>query len=238
MKSTFPAYLPELLKHEGGYVDHPRDPGGATNLGITLNTLRDWRGRPVTKADVRALSRAEAAAIYEARYWNKINADYMPAGPDAALFDVAVNSGVGRAKQWEPLIRGKGPVDAVKAVCARRRAFFRSLRTFDVFGKGWMRRVNSVEAWCIAWAVKTAGGDVKGTLQREAAASDKTTKQAGAAAGGGAATAGTAAPQAAGVDWITLIAVGVPVALALAWLVYIAVSNVSRATAMKEAQNV
>ena len=238
MKSTLPAFMPQLLKHEGGYVDHPKDPGGATNMGITIGTLSRWRGRPVTKAEVRALTREEAEKIYREWYWNKIDADLLPAGPDAALFDVAVNSGVGRAKAWLPLISGKSPVDAVKAVCARRRAFFRSLRTFDVFGKGWMRRVNEVEAWCIAWAVKIAGGDVKGRLQAEAADSKDVERKASAGAavtgtggGGGAVAAG----QADKVDWAVLLAVGIPVLLALVVLIWLAVAHASRADAMKEA---
>ena len=238
MKATFGAFFPHLLKHEGLYSDHPRDPGGATNLGITLATLSRWRGRPVTKAEVRALTRDEAEKIYREWYWNKIDADLLPAGPDAALFDVAVNSGVGRAKAWLPLISGKSPVDAVKAVCARRRAFFRSLRTFDVFGKGWLRRVNEVEAWCIAWAVKVAGGDVKGRLQAEADDSRDVAKKSstGAAVGGtGGAGGAAAAGQADKVDWATRLAVGIPVLLALALLVWMAVAHASRADAMKEA---
>lgn len=238
MKQTFDQFLPQLLKHEGGYVDHPRDPGGATNLGITLATLSRWRGRTVSKAEVRALQKDEAAAIYRAEYWNKIDADSLRAGPDAALFDVAVNSGPGRAKAWLPLISGKGPVDAVKAVCARRRAFFRSLRAFDVFGKGWMRRVNEVEAWSIAWAVKVQGGNVRAALDNEAKVSDRKAGTAGATAGAGGTGTVATVPQAAQIDWITLLAVGIPVALALAWLVYIAVSNVSRASAMKEQPDV
>jgi lysozyme family protein len=238
MRQTFDQFLPQLLKHEGGYVDHPRDPGGATNLGVTLATLSRWRGRPVSKAEVRALQKDEAGQIYRDWYWNKIDADSMLAGPDAALFDVAVNSGPGRAKSWAPLTVGKDAVVAVKAVCARRRAFFRSLRTFDVFGKGWMRRVNEVEAWSIAWAVKVQGGNVRVALDNEAKVSDRKASTAGATAGAGGTGTVATAPQAAQIDWITLIAVGVPVVLALSWLVYVAVSNLSRASAMKEQSDV
>jgi len=59
----------EILKWEGGYVDHPQDPGGATNMGITRNTLADWRGRPVSKEEVKELSESEAKDIYFKRYW-------------------------------------------------------------------------------------------------------------------------------------------------------------------------
>jgi lysozyme family protein len=240
MRETFPAYMPQLFKHEGGYVDHPRDPGGATNLGITLATLREWRGRPVTKQDVMDLTRNEAEAIYKDRYWNRIGGDGLFAGPDAMLFDVAVNSGVGRARQWMPLIQGKNAVDGAKAIGARRRAFFRSLRTFDVFGKGWMRRVNEVEAWSLAWALRWQGKPVAPVLEKEAEHSRRNSQ----AAGGGAVATGSgavAAPQAeatAGLDWIALSAIGVPLALLFAFLIYQALMQGARAKAMKEAANV
>jgi len=236
MRATLEAFMPTLYKHEGGYSDHKRDPGGATNFGITLATLREWRGRPVTKDDVRTMQRSEADAIYHAHYWNRIDGDSLLAGPDAALFDVAVNSGVGRARQWKSLLAGKNAVDGVKAVCARRRSFFRSLSTFDVFGKGWMRRVNAVEAWSLAWAVRWQGGAVKPVLEQEAS---KAKRQSNANGGGAVATAGgvVAAPQAdavASANWLVIVAVGVPVLLLLGFLIYQAVMQADRAKAMKE----
>lgn len=237
MRQTLPAFMPQLFKHEGGYVDHPRDPGGATNLGITIETLRRWRGKAVTKADVRALTKDEAERIYKAFYWDKIGGDSLLAGPDAALFDVAVNSGVGRARQWLHLINGKSPVDGVKAVCARRRAFFRSLRTFDVFGRGWMRRVNEVEAWCIAWALKVHGQGFRPTLQKEAAQSKAkaTASGAGATGAGGAVVAVPQTDMATGIDWIVLLSVATPVAILFAFLLYQAMSQSARAKAFEEA---
>jgi lysozyme family protein len=240
MRATREAFMPELYKHEGGYVDHPRDPGGATNFGITLATLREWRGRPVTKNDVRTMQRSEADAIYHAHYWNRIDGDSLLAGPDAALFDVAVNSGVGRARQWKSLLAGKNAVDGVKAVCARRRSFFRSLSTFDVFGKGWMRRVNAVEAWSLAWAVRWQGGAVKPVLEQEAS---QAKKQSNAAGGGAVATGGgvVAAPQAdavASANWLAIAAVGVTLALLFAFLIYQALMQASRAKAIKEIAHV
>lgn len=152
MKDTFDAYMPELLKHEGGYVDHPADPGGATKYGITLATLQAWRDRPVSKGDVRQLTKTEASAIYRARYWDEIGGNNLPAGVDAVAFDIAVNHGVGRWRQWAPIARGLSPEDAIRALCERRRRFYRSLKTFPTFGKGWMRRANEVEAWALKWA--------------------------------------------------------------------------------------
>lgn len=233
-RETFPAYLPELFRHEGGYVDHPRDPGGATNLGITFATLRNWRGKTITKADVKALTKDEAALIYRARYWNLIGADLIPAGPDAALFDVAVNSGVGRARQWRPLIEGKSPANAVRTVCAMRRAFFQSLRTFDVFGKGWMRRVNEVEAWCLKWAVKTQGMDASAVLRDEAKTSKTKSQQSTGAAIGTTGAGGGVATQA---DYTGLLIVGAVVAVAIGVLAYRAWAESSRAKAMEEAAN-
>lgn len=164
MRSSFDGYMPELFKHEGGYVDHSADPGGATKFGITHITLKEWRGRPVTKGDVRQLTKEEASKIYRARYWNAIKADDLPAGVDVLAFDIAVNHGVARWKQWAPLIVGLSPDDAVRAVTERRRRFYRSLQTFKVFGKGWMRRANEVEAYALELAEKHQG-DTPATSQ-------------------------------------------------------------------------
>jgi lysozyme family protein len=86
-----------ILGHEGGYVDHPDDPGGATNMGITFETLRAWRGESITKDDVKEPSESEAREICRANYWNALNCDQLPFGADLATFDFGVNAGVSRA---------------------------------------------------------------------------------------------------------------------------------------------
>jgi lysozyme family protein len=152
-----------VLRHEGGFVDHPRDPGGATNRGITLRTLRDWRGDDSLTADaVRELTEEEAREIYFARFWNPIRADELPPGVDLAVFDFAVNSGPGRAaRELQAAVGatadgaiGRATLAAVRAADAaqvvgnlseRRRAFLRRLPTFETFGRGWLRRVADVE---------------------------------------------------------------------------------------------
>ena len=100
-QTRFDQCLDEVLRHEGGYVDHPSDPGGATNMGITRKTLARWRQVSpwwkLDKAAVRGLERAEAARIYRASYWDTSRAGLLPAGLDLALFDFAVNSGPDRA---------------------------------------------------------------------------------------------------------------------------------------------
>lgn len=242
MNGTFEPFCEQVLfPHEGGYVDHPRDPGGATNMGITLATLSRYRRRPVTKAEVKAMKRAEAMDIYRGEFWVKCGADLMPAGPDAALFDVAVNSGVGRAKQWKPLTYGKTPVEAIKAICARRRSFFQSLSTFSVFGKGWMRRVNAVEAWSIKWAVTLQGkpADASKILTDEAKKSR--TKATASGAGAGTVVAAPAVPEvqeaASDVSWVAIAIIAVPFVAAVVFMAYSAVAHSSRASAMQEAAN-
>ncbi|MEH3144411.1 MAG: hypothetical protein PGN34_03470 [Methylobacterium frigidaeris] len=161
--STFARALSLVLRHEGGYVDHPDDPGGATNLGVTIGTLGDWLGRPATKAEVRALTVATVAPIYRARYWTAIQGDALPAGLDYAVFDFAVNSGPARAIMalqraarvaddgvLGPItltaVGSRSSVDLVQRVCADRLAFLRRLSAWRSFGRGWQRRVSSVRA--------------------------------------------------------------------------------------------
>ena len=161
--TRFEICLARILHHEGGYVDHPKDPGGATNLGVTLATLSDYRGRPATKAEVKALTPDTVAPIYEARYWKAAACDKLPPGVDYMAFDLAVNSGPGRAKKYVQEAVGVtadgaiGPktlaavkavpaVDLVNRISHRREVFYRSLPTFSTFGRGWMNRLAEVTA--------------------------------------------------------------------------------------------
>lgn len=165
----FRACVDEVLRHEGGYVDHPRDPGGCTNFGITRATLEAWRERPTTCSDVRTLSVLEARQIYRARYWNAVAGDALPAGIDLAVFDAGVNSGPRRATQWLQAAVGAeqdgaiGPLTilaarsviaatAIEAVCSARLAYLRSLATWGTFGRGWSRRVQGVRAAALKMA--------------------------------------------------------------------------------------
>jgi lysozyme family protein len=159
LQQNFDAALAHVLLFEGGYSDHPLDPGGATNLGITLAVLEASRGKPVSKADVRGLTRAEAAAIYRTRYWEPAHCGALPSGVDFAVFDCAVNQGTGRAARFlqqaaNVAADGKiGPVtlaavsrlpaEALLAeFMARRMLGYGQLRTlFKTFGLGWSRRL-------------------------------------------------------------------------------------------------
>jgi lysozyme family protein len=157
-----------VFKHEGGFVDHPRDPGGATHMGITLRTLREWRGDDTLTVDaVRNLTEAEAREIYFARYWNPIRGDQLPPGVDLAVFDWAVHGGVGRSardlqtvlgvtvdgaigRQTIEAAKRADPAEVIRGVCERRLNHLRSRPHWDAFGRGWARRVDAIEQAALA----------------------------------------------------------------------------------------
>ena len=168
-KGNFDNCLKIILRHEGGFVNHPADPGGATKYGIIRRTLRRWRGRPVSVDDVRRLTRREAGKIYHAWYWRPIRGDDLPAGVDLVVFDYAVNSGRGRAvKALQKVIGARadglvGPrtlaavrrhgVDRViRDVSRRRLSWLHRLRTWRRFGRGWTRRVMDTERVALSMA--------------------------------------------------------------------------------------
>lgn len=145
-KSSFDAAVDRVFKHEGGYINHPKDPGGATKYGITLGTLSDWRRTAVTANDVRLLSQSEARNIYYVCYWRAIGADALPSGLGYALFDVSVHSGVARAKKWlEALPPDVNEAAQIKALMATRLRFLQNLSTWKTFGRGWAARLKDVE---------------------------------------------------------------------------------------------
>ena len=151
-----------VLASEGGYVNHPRDPGKATNMGITIATLRAWRGTKVTNEDVRNLTQAEALAIYKAQYWDTVRADLLPLGLDYLTFDCAVISGsvfvffvfqrtvdgdgegvIGQKtlSKIKEYITAKCIQALLNAYATRRWNFVQGLSTFSTFGNGWRRRI-------------------------------------------------------------------------------------------------
>ena len=157
MKQNFDKCLKMLLKHEGGFVNHPRDPGGMTNLGVTKAVYDKWVGKSSTEAEMRALTADDVAPIYKKNYWDKCKCDDLPSGADWSVFDWAVNSGTGRAaKAMQKIvgatpdgaigpktleaIAGKDPKELVEKMYDQRQAFYERLKTFDTFGRGWTRR--------------------------------------------------------------------------------------------------
>lgn len=162
MKHNWEEALAHILKYEGGYVNHPNDPGGMTNLGVTKRVWEEWTGKPATEADMRALTPAMVGPLYKKRYWDAVRGDDLPAGVDLCVFDCAVNAGVGRASKFLQHVVGAtvdgqiGPATIaavtkepaaliIENFCALREAHYKSLNTFDTFGKGWMRRLASVK---------------------------------------------------------------------------------------------
>ena len=151
-----------ILAHEGGYVDHPKDPGGATNMGITFKTLQAWRGREITKQDVKNLTREEAVAIYKAQYWDTMQCSRLPLGLDYMVMDYGVNSGPARSvkdlqrtvgadddgilgaktlNKVTEYIQRLGMEALLTAYANTRWAFMKGLSTFGTFGEGWKKRV-------------------------------------------------------------------------------------------------
>ena len=161
MKENFDSALAAVLHHEGGYVNHPKDPGGMTNLGVTRRVWEEWTSHPVNEADMRGLTPGMVEPLYRERYWRKVRGDELPPGVDLAVFDCAVNSGPGRAAMllqqaigvWPDGVIGPKTMAAIKAAdakatvdrfCDLRLAFLRGLPTWSTFGKGWERRVKDV----------------------------------------------------------------------------------------------
>lgn len=164
MRENFAKALAQVLKYEGYYSDHPKDPGGATMRGVTQAVYDAWRktAKQPTQS-VRYISDLEIAAIYREQYWNKISGDDLPDGIDFAVFDFAVNSGVSRAARTLQGVVGTkqdgqiGPatLQATKtyvamAVTNKRLAFMQSLSIWSTFGKGWSARIADVKAQIIA----------------------------------------------------------------------------------------
>jgi len=156
MRANFDRCIAFVLQWEGGYVNDPPDPGGATNMGITRATYSRWRGRPVSFAEVKALTRDQAITIYRTYYWAPIGGDSLPVGVDLIAFDIAVNMGVSRALTWLHQTGNVPPSQRDEALAAKRMAFWRSLKTWVVYGKGWSRR----GAACLALANKMQAGSV------------------------------------------------------------------------------
>jgi len=185
--SSFDAALARVLAHEGGYSNHPADPGGVTLEGVTQTVYDEYRRskglpREALLASMRGTSAWIAARndIYRARYWDKLRCDALPAGLDYAVFDYGVNSGVARAAKalqrlvdvnvdgvLGPLtlaaVAPHRPAALIAALCDERLAFLKSLKTWAVFGTGWSRRVADVRHDALAMADAAAISATPGT---------------------------------------------------------------------------
>jgi lysozyme family protein len=159
MTKNFKDCLDLVLKHEGGYIDHPKDPGGRTNLGVTQRVWEEWIGHPATEKDMRELTPAIVAPMYEMRYWRTSYCEKLPRGLDLLVFSMAVNAGAGRSVKLLQDAIGVvadgviGPNTMTKINEANvetlidkfseaRTAYYRGLKLFPVFGKGWLNRTD------------------------------------------------------------------------------------------------
>lgn len=162
MKSNYPACLAEVLKWEGGWSNHPSDPGGATMKGVTQKTYDTYRGKSgKAKQSVKYISEAELQDIYRRNYWDAINGDNLPSGVDLAVFDFAVNSGPGRAVKYFNGVNGPSARTTINALCDKRMAFLRGLGTWKVFGKGWTNRVEGVRTKALRMASGAAVAPIR-----------------------------------------------------------------------------
>ena len=159
MQKNYDKSLETILHHEGGYVNHPKDPGGETNLGVTKRVYEEHGG---TK-DMKDLTVEDVAPIYKKGYWDKMKGDDLPGGLDLCVFDFGVNAGPGRAAKYLQSMIGTTPdggigpmtlatlqkyvdenglVESIEEYQKRRQEYYEKLSTFATFGRGWTRRVN------------------------------------------------------------------------------------------------
>jgi len=151
-----------MLKSEGGFVNHPSDPGGMTNLGVTKATWENWVGRESDEAEMRGLTPEKVEPLYKKKYFDAVRGDELPVGLDYLMFDFAVNAGAGRAIKtlqtavgvtpdggFGPMtmaaVQAVDPVDLIERFSQAKEDFYRSLTTFATFGKGWLNRVADVK---------------------------------------------------------------------------------------------
>lgn len=231
MQGNFENCLAETLKWEGGWADHPKDPGGATMRGVTLATFRRWVPG-ASKTDLRNISQDMLQKIYKTDYWDPIRGDGLAYGVDLATFDYAVNSGPGTARKAMLSVIGGSDVQTVQKLCAKRLTSYKTFKTWATFGKGWTNRITAIEATGVKWALAAGGGAIAAGMQAEQKkAEDKAAAQATGGAGGGAVGASSPILSDEWTAWVVLAVI----AVGAGWLLYRAYINRARAKAYKEA---
>ena len=160
MIGNFQSCLDLVLKSEGGWVNNPKDPGGETNLGVTKRVWEEYVGHPVES--LKKLTKADVAPLYELKYWRPCYGEVLPRGLDFVVFSMGINAGPGRSVKLLQSAIGCVPDGVIgprtrelisKSNCANliakfsetRREYYRTLKTFPIFGKGWLNRVDQEE---------------------------------------------------------------------------------------------
>lgn len=170
MKNNFNESVEIILECEGGFVNNINDPGGMTNHGITRRVYEQYIGGYVNENEMRNMPIDDAKKIYKLNYWNLVKGDHLPSGVDLCVFDFAVNAGVNRSVKTMQMNIGTkedgivgvntlGMINSlsddeiiklINDICDDREIFYRSLKTFEVFGKGWMNRLNKIKDICLS----------------------------------------------------------------------------------------
>ncbi|MCM5560326.1 glycoside hydrolase family 108 protein [Pleomorphomonas sp. JP5] len=210
--TEFDRALAKELILEGGFVNHPKDPGRATMKGITQAVYDTYRKSVgAGRQSVRCISDDEVRAIYRGRYWNLIKGDSLPPGVGFVVFDGAVNSGPAQSVKWLQRALGLDRVDGlvgpqtlqavaavndhdalIERVLKLRDAFLKALKTWSTFGKGWTNRLRQVLAVGQSWARGSVGPDVVYDAVGAAKALSSDAKAAPSAALADAVTGGSA----------------------------------------------
>ncbi|MFN7224428.1 MAG: glycoside hydrolase family 108 protein [Paracoccaceae bacterium] len=207
-KDNFAAVMDEVFAHEGGLSTTPKDPGNWTSGRVGEGDLRGTKYGIAAHAhptvNIRDLTKAQAAEIYRRAYWQAIRGDELRRGLDLVTMDAAVNSGVSRGVRWLQMAAGvrqdgkmgpltlsaandsADPIGVIQRACAARLGFLRGLRIWGSFGRGWSRRVASVEAVATRMVVQRAGAPARPVLidARDKATATARRDEATAGAGG------------------------------------------------------
>jgi hypothetical protein len=146
--NVFEKALEFALQWEGGFVNDPDDPGGATNYGVTLRTLRDAGydidgDGDVDVDDIRNLDLGTVAKIYREKYWNVINADSLDNSLAIAAFDTAINCGAGRVNRW--LNQCDDWQDMLNLRNIHYLTIIKKNPVLKKYQRGWMNRVNDLK---------------------------------------------------------------------------------------------
>jgi lysozyme family protein len=161
MQGNFEKCLELVLKSEGGWVNHPSDPGGETNLGVTKRVWEEYVGHPVES--LKKLTKEDVAPLYEQKYWRPCYGEVLPRGLDFVVFSMGINAGTGRSikllqqsigcvpdgvigPKTRGLISDSNSATLIAKFSEARREYYRSLKNFPIFGKGWLNRVDHEEA--------------------------------------------------------------------------------------------
>ena len=160
MASNFQECLDLVLKSEGGWVNNPADPGGETNLGVTKRVWEEYVGHAVQS--LKKLTKDDVAPMYELKYWRPCYCEVLPRGLDFVVFSMGVNAGPGRSvkllqqsigcvpdgvigPRTRELISASNSANLIAKFSETRREYYRALKTFPIFGKGWISRIDREE---------------------------------------------------------------------------------------------